>query len=151
MTIGEVLDPVMIPIAFGIAVAATLLLFYRLWRRYPVIPARVPMRIEIDGRPSKRSGPKLVLWAAPVILAAMLAVLGAAIFGFARPPDDTRVTIALVFLICAECAWYAGWMMDRQIEIARKMTYRIAPARILRAALPIIVSVVAVVLVAARP
>ena len=150
MTIGEVFDPMMVPIAFGLAIAATLMLVFRVWRRYPLVPARVPMRIRIDGRPSKRSVPKIALWTAPVILAAVLGLLGAAFFGFARPAEDVHVLIALVFLILAECAWYSGWLIDRQIEVARKMTYRVAPSRIFRAALPILLSVVVVLAVAVR-
>ena len=150
MTVAEVFDPVILPIAFGIAVASVLLLFHRVWRRYPGIPARVPLRIGVDGRPSRRLGPKGMLWIAPVGLAAAVALVGAACFGFAPPRQDQHVLIAAVFLICAEVAWYVGWILDRQIELARKMTYRIAPARIFRASLPILISVLVILIIAVR-
>ena len=54
-------------------------------------------------------------------------------------------------LAIAEVAWFAGWTIDRQIELARKMTYRIAPSRMLRALLPLIATAIAIVFVGARP
>jgi hypothetical protein len=55
-----------------------------------------------------------------------------------------------VFLILAEVAWYVGWALDRQIEMARKMTFRIAPARMLRVALPLLATIALTVFIAAR-
>jgi len=133
----------------AIAVAATLLLLRHLARRYPSVPARIPLRIRIDGRPSKRSGGKAVLWLAPGILAAVLVVLGVLLY--VNPPTpELRVPFALMFVVLAEVAWFVAWMLDRQIEVARKMTYRIAPARTLRAFLPILATIAILVVLAAR-
>jgi uncharacterized membrane protein len=140
---------VIVPIAYGIAVVATLLLIRHVARRYPAVPKRVPLRIGIDGRPSKRSGPKAVLWLAPGIIVAVLIVLGVAL-RLDPPEDHVQVVLALVFLILAEVAWYAGWLIDRQIELARKMTYRIAPMRALRVSLPILITITVVVVLAVR-
>lgn len=145
---------VILPIAYGIAVAATLLLIRYVARRYPSAPARVPLRIGIDGRPSKRSGPKAVLWLAPAILVVVLLTLGLVLFRLLPPTGEelerVQVMMALVFLTIAEVAWFAGWSTDRQIELARKMSYRIAPARTFRALLPILVTTAAALVVAVR-
>jgi hypothetical protein len=140
---------VLVPIAYGVALAATLLLVRHLARRYHSIPARVPLNIRIDGRPSKRSGPKALLWLAPGVLLTVLIALGV-MLAVEPPKNGQELPLALAFLVVAEVAWFVAWLLDRQIEIARKMTYRIAPARLLRASLVILVSVVAVIVVAAR-
>jgi hypothetical protein len=140
---------VILPIAYGIAVAATLLLMWHVARRYPSAPKRIPLRIGIDGRPSKRFGPRAVLWLAPCILAAVLVVFAVAI-QLDPPKESVHVLLALAFLTIAEVAWYCGWIMDRQIELARKMTYRIAPMRSFRATLPILVTVAVVLVLAYR-
>jgi hypothetical protein len=140
---------VIVPIAYGIAVAATLLLIRHVARRYRAAPKRVPLRIGIDGRPSKRSGPKRVLWLAPGIIVAVLIVLGVAL-RLDPPQERVQLVLALVFLILAQVAWYAGWLIDRQIELARKMTYRIAPMRTLRVSLPLLITIAVVVVLAAR-
>lgn len=150
MPFDEVLGPVMVPIAFGIAVGAMLLLFRHVARRYPSIPKRIPWRIEPDGRPAKRLIGKRFVWLAPAIVAIALAVTGAFAFGLKPPAESERGMIALVFVIFAEIAWLVGWSLDRQIEIARKLTYRIAPARILRACLPVLATIAVLILVEAR-
>ena len=144
---------VIVPIAYGIAVAATLLLLRHVARRYPSAPARVPLHIGYDGRPWKRWGPKAALWLAPGILAVVVVVLGAALLR--DPPqggdiESLHLVLALVFVTIAEVAWLAAWLTDRQIELARKMTYRIAPVRILRMMLPLIGTIVATLVVAVR-
>lgn len=128
---------------------ATLLLMWHVARRYPTAPKRVPLRIGIDGRPSKRFGPRAVLWLAPGILAVTLVILGVAL-RLDPPEERVHVVLALAFLTIAEVALFAGWIIDRQIELARKMTYRIAPMRTLRASLPILVTVAAVLVLAYR-
>ena len=138
-----------LPIAYGIAVAATLLLMWHVARRYPSAPKRIPLRIGIDGRPSKRIGPRAVLWLAPGILAVTLVVLGVAL-ALDPPAERIHLLLALAFLTIAEVAWFAGWIIDRQIELARKMTYRIAPMRTLRALLPILLTVAVVLVLAVR-
>ena len=141
----------MLPLAFALAVIAALWMVQHLVRQYPSVPKRIPARIEIDGRPSKRLVGKWFVWLAPAILAASIVVLAVAVLFVKPPPDETtRPILALSFLICAEIAYFVTWLTDRQIEIARKMTYRIAPVRTLRAALPIIVTAAVTVLLAAR-
>ena len=149
MTIDEVLPPVMIPAAIGIAVIATVLMLVRLARLFPSVPKRVPLRIRNDGRPSNRMIGKAVLWLAPAILAALLLLL-VVLAIVSPPPDNERAVIALVFVILAECAWYVSWAVDRQIEMARKMTYRIAPGRMLRVMLPLLATIAVTIFVAAR-
>jgi len=140
---------VIVPIAYAVAVAATLLLIRHVALRYPSVPKRVPLRIRIDGRPSKRFGPKAVLWLAPGVLVAVLIILGIAL-GIDPPQERVQLVLALAFVTIAEVAVYAGWLIDRQIELARKITYRIAPARTLRATLPILITVTAVLVIAFR-
>jgi hypothetical protein len=152
MTIDEVLAPVIpviVPIAYAIAVLAVLLLIRHLARRYPAVPARVPVRIRIDGRPSKRTAGKTILWLVPGLSAATIALCGIVLLRD-PPKGDERVPFALTYLVFAEVVWFVAWMLDRQIELARKMTHRIAPARMLRVLLPIIASVVIVLVIAAR-
>ncbi len=139
----------MIPVAYGVAAVSTLFLLVHLARRYPSVPKRVPMNIRPDGRPSERTAGKLVLWVAPAIIVVVLALLG--VLALVQPPaENQRVIIALVFVTVAEVAWYAAWSIDRQIEMARKMTYRVAPTRLLRALVPLILTVAVTVFVAAR-
>jgi uncharacterized membrane protein len=139
----------MIPVAFGVAVVATLLLLLRTVRVYPSAPKRVPINIRADGRPSQRTTGKIVLWLAPSIVVAVLLLLG--VLSVVQPPRESeRSVVALVFVIVAEVAWYVAWTTDRQIEMARKMTFRIAPARMLRALLPLLLTVAVTIFIAAR-
>jgi glycerol uptake facilitator-like aquaporin len=150
MTFGEVVLPVIVQLAYGVAVAAVQLMLWYVRRRYPTAPKRNPLRLRFDGRPSERTGPRRWLWAAPIALALIMIVLTG--FLFAAPPaPDQRVPIALVFVIMAEIAWFTGWTTDRQIELARGMTYRIAPARTLRAFLPILATIALTLFIAIRP
>ena len=149
MTIGEVVDPFMLPVAFGFAVVCVLWLFVHVARRYPAAPKRVPAGLRYDGRPG-RLGPKALLWLAPVIIAIVLGLTGGGLLA-APPRTDQRLLLTLVMLTIAEVTWFAGWTIDRQIELARKMTYRVAPSRLFRALLPLLATVVAIVFVAARP
>ncbi|MEA2687781.1 MAG: hypothetical protein QOD51_388 [Candidatus Eremiobacteraeota bacterium] len=139
----------MIPVAFCIAVVATLLLFVHIARCYPSVPKRVPLRIREDGRPSKHTTGKAILWLPPGIVAAALVLLGVLTL-LSPPPDNQRIVVALVFVVVAEAAWFIGWALDRQIEMARKMTYRIAPARMLRTILPLLATVALTIFIAAR-
>ncbi|HTD36255.1 MAG TPA: hypothetical protein VK669_01980 [Candidatus Limnocylindrales bacterium] len=151
MTIDEVIGPVMLPLAFALALIAALWMVQHLARRYPSVPKRIPARIGIDGRPSKQVVGKWFLWLAPAILAAVIVGLGVAVWSVRPPPDEsTRPILALAFLICAELVYFITWMTDRQIEIARKMTYRISPARTLRAALPVLLTTAVVLVMATR-
>jgi hypothetical protein len=149
MTIGEVTDPVMLPVACGIAAVAILFFFWHVGRRYSSAPKMVPLGLRPDGRPG-RLGRKRWLWLPPAILAAITALLSVLLI---RAPHaaEHRAMIALVFLTMAEVALFGVWQTDRQIELARKMTYRVAPARTLRAIFPIVVTVVVAVVVAVRP
>jgi len=149
VTFDEVLDPVVMPVAFAIAVLSVLWLVWHVARRYPAAPKRVPGRVRYDGRPG-RLREKRTLWLAPVVIAVALGVSGAALLKYPARPDQ-HLVLALAMLAIAEVAWFAGWTIDRQIELARKMTYRIAPSRTLRALLPLIATVIAIVFIAARP
>jgi hypothetical protein len=111
----------------------------RLARRYRAIPARVPLRLRLDGRP-QAVGPKSGLWAGPVVLAAI--TLGLTIAVVVRPPTEAqRPALIFAFLMCAECTWFVAWTIDRLIEIARGMTVRIAPQRIFGLAFPILATI----------
>jgi len=149
MTFGEVADPVILPVACCLAFVATLFFFWHVARRYPAAPKLVPLRLRIDGRPGP-SAPKRWLWLPPAMMAVVTAVLSVVLF---RAPVATeqRTVVALVFLTIAEVALFGMWQTDRQIELARKMTYRVAPVRTLRALLPIFVTAIVTVVVAVRP
>ena len=149
MTFDEVLDPVVMPIAFAIAVLSVLWLLWHVARRYPPAPKRVPTGIRFDGRPG-RLGAKRTLWFAPIVIALTLAATGVALLRYPARSDQ-HLLLALVVLLIAELAWFGAWTIDRQIELARKMTYRVAPSRTLRALLPLIATVIAIVFVGARP
>jgi hypothetical protein len=140
---------VILPIAYALAVAATLLLIRHVARTYPSIPKRVALNIRFDGRPSARTGPKRLLWIGPLVLAAVVVVLGA-LLALDPPAREPQLPLAMAFIIIAEVAWFVAWGYDRQIEIARKMTYRISPLRMLRAFSPILASVVIVLVLALR-
>jgi hypothetical protein len=149
MTVGEVLDPVALPVAFAFAVLSVLWLVWHVARRYPAAPKRVPTGIRFDGRPG-RLGTKRALWLAPAIIALTLGAVGAGLLIY-RPAPEQHLLLALVAIMIGEIAWYAGWTTDRQIELARKMTYRIPPSRTLRALLPLMVTTIVLVFVAAHP
>ncbi len=138
----------MLPIAYGIAVVAVLWLIRHVAQGYRSAPKRVPINIRADGRPG-RLVPKPLLWVAPGTVAAVVIALGLAIFTTPQKTDE-HVILTLVMLTLAEVTWFVGWAGDRQIEMARKMTYRVAPARLLRTLLPIIVTVAVTVFVGAR-
>jgi hypothetical protein len=149
MTIADVVGPVMLPVAAGIAIAAIVALFWYVARRYPVAPKRVPLGLRIDGRP-RRLGTRRWLWFAPCVLVAVMAILSVAVVT-RPPPDEGRTTVALAFLALAEVAWFLAWTMDRQIELARGMTHRIPPARTLRVFFPILATIVVALVLAIRP
>lgn len=149
MTIAEVVLPVIVPLAYALCVSALLLLLWHVQQRYRSAPKRIPLRLRLDGRPSG-SGPRRWLWAAPLTMVAILVVL--TVFLITAPPTpDQRIPIALVFVVMAEIAWFVGWTVDRQIELARGMTYRIAPSRTLRAFLPILATIAVTLFLAIRP
>lgn len=135
--------------AYGIALVSTALLARHVARRYPTAPRRLPAHIGIDGRASRYSLPRAFLWVPPAVLAGIVVVLTAALI--VDPPQPAKqLTVALAFLIVAEAAWLLSWIVDRQIELARKMTYRIAPARLLRALLPLLATVAVTLATAPR-
>jgi hypothetical protein len=149
MTIEDAMGPFLLPVAIAVAIVAVAALCRHVARRYPTAPKRMPSGIDIDGRP-RRPMSRRWLWVAPCILAAVTAFLSVA---FARrpPPDDAVVSIALVFFTIAEVAWLIAWTTDRQIELARGMTYRVAPARLLRAIAPVLITGALAVFLAIRP
>jgi hypothetical protein len=140
----------MVPLAFAIAVVSALWMLQHVARRYPSVPKTIPWRMRWDGRPSGRSIGKWFLWVAPAILVTVLTVCGAAAYAEGRPPANGDAVLALIFIVFAEVAYLVAWSTDRQIELARKMTYRVSPARSLRVALPMLVTVSVLLLLAAR-
>ncbi len=148
MIVEDAVARLVLPIAYGIAVVAALLMLAHVARRYASSPKRIPAGIGFDGR-AVGNVPKLWLWVGPAIVAALVASLGAALFAV-RFDDDKRPVLSLVLIVLAEMAGLVVWNTDRQIELARKQTYRVAPARILRTVLPLLATVVALVVLAIR-
>jgi hypothetical protein len=140
----------MVPIAFALAVLATAWMIRHLALRYPTVPKQIPWRMRWDGRPSGKLIGKWFLWLAPAILTAVLAFLGIVVFVTDRPPPELDTAMALVFVVFAEVAYLLVWSVDRQIELAKKMTFRISPARSLRVALPMLLTVAVLLVIAAR-
>jgi hypothetical protein len=133
-------------IGVAIAVAQIAVLVLHLRRRYPSVPKRVPLGLRWDGRP-RAMGAKRWLWVPPAVLAAVVAILAAVMV--AEPlPEEKRLMMLFVFLVIAEVAWSCEWSTDRQIELARGMTHRIAPTRMLLIVLPILATVGVAVAVA---
>ena len=122
----------------AIAVVQVAVLFVHLARRYGAIPKRLPLGLRFDGRP-RAPGAKAWLWVAPAVLAAVVAGLcvRTALEPGARYEGPTDL---LAFLVLAESAWLVQWTIDRQIEIARGMTYRVAPQRLLLVVAPVVVT-----------
>ena len=118
-------------------------------RRYPSFPARAPLGIRFDGRPPNRAIPKIALWFAPAIIVIVVALLGVALVRD-PPREDQQLILALAFVAIAEVAWLFAWSVDRQLELVRKMTFRIAPARMLRAIGPIVATIAIMLIVALR-
>lgn len=133
-------------LADAAALATVAAVGWRLARRYPAMPVRVPLRLRLDGRPVA-VGPKAGLWLAPGATLAVTLVLTALLI-VRPPPELQRPALMLVFLICAEAAWYVAWTIDRLVEIARGMTVRIAPGRIFGLAFPILATMVVAIVVA---
>jgi hypothetical protein len=140
----------MVPVAFAIAVVATLWMLQHIARRYPSVPKRIPWRMRWDGRPSDRSIGKWFLWVAPVLFVAAFVVVASMLHVVGWPQAEGDAVLALMFIVFAEVAYLVAWSADRQIELARKMTYRVSPARTLRVALPMLLTVAVLLLVATR-
>lgn len=135
-------------IAFGIALAATVILALHVYRRLPAMPKRMPLGIGIDGRARTRA-PRAFVWLIPGTLA--LAVLGVGARLLATPPDpDAQPVLALVLLELAVVAGMLSWVVDRLIELARDQTFRVKPGRLLVATLPTLAGMVVIAVVAAR-
>jgi len=126
-------------IGAAIAIAQIAILAWHLRRRYPSLPKRMPTGLRFDGRPGP-TGPKALLWLGPAIIATVTAIL--VVFLLARPlPEEARLTTFLVFVVIAEVAWLCEWVTDRLVELARGMTHRIAPTRLLLAILPMLATI----------
>lgn len=149
MTIEEVVAPVMLPIACGLAVAATVLMVWHVARLYPSAPKRVPLHIGYDGRPGTFA-PRPLLWLAPGLVAVAVAIVTTALTVNPPRPDQTAI-LTMVFIIMAETAWLMTWLSDRQVELGRKITYRIAPGRLFRAIFPLLATLIVLAVIAARP
>lgn len=133
-------------IAFGIAVVATLLLALHVLRRFPTMPARIPLNIRIDGRPGQPY-PRAFVWLVPAIFAVIVAGVGV---GLLRNPPTSphRAVLALVLLQIALVAYLMAWVVDRLIELGRRQTYRIAPGRIALVIAAIVAPIVLILFVA---
>jgi hypothetical protein len=119
---------VLLGIAFGIAVLATLLLALHVGRRFPTMPARIPLHIGLDGRPGALY-PRAFVWLVPAIFAVAVTGVGAGLLE--NPPSSAdRPVLALILLQLALIAYLLAWLVDRLIELGRHQTYRIAPGRI---------------------
>lgn len=126
-------------IGAAIAIVQTALLAWHLRRKYAGIPKRVPLGLRFDGRPRALAS-KRWLWLSPALVAVLIAILCAEMT-LNPPPVETHVTLLFVFLVVAEVAWFVGWTIDRQIELARGMTHRIAPTRMLLTFLPVLATI----------
>jgi hypothetical protein len=136
--------------AYVLAVLATVLMLRHVARGWSNAPARVPLHIGADGRPGFLA-PRIWLWLAPGIVAALVVVLGCAV-AVSAPRDDARpLPLALVFVVLAEVAGLIGWISGLQVELGRGMTFRIAPIRLWRAVAAILVTLAATIYVAANP
>ena len=126
-------------IGAAIAIAQVVALCVHLVRRYPAIPKRVPIGLRFDGRP-RTPAAKSWLWAGPIVIA--LAIAGLALLtALDRTGRESGTMMLFIFLAVAESAWFVQWTIDRQIELARDMTHRIAPSRLLLTLLPILATV----------
>jgi len=130
----------------AIAVAQIAFLALRRRRRYPAIPKRIPIGLGFDGRP-RPAASKAWLLLAPAMLAAVVAIVVAAMV-LDPVPEEKHLTMLFVFLVLAELAWLLEWTTDRQVELARGMTHRIAPSRMLLVMLPILATIGATIAVA---
>ena len=134
-------------IAYGVSIAAWAVLAARTAQRYPSIPPRFPVSTDLGGNPTMW-GPRAAAWLVPAVLAGLIVMLG---FAFTRtaPKHGEQIVLALVMLVVAEIAPLMMWNLDRQIEVARGERPRIPTGESLRAAAPILASIVVVAAVAA--
>ncbi len=135
--------------SYALALGATAFVVWHLAQRYAGAPARIPLQIGFDGRPSRVTAGKWILWAAPAVLVVVVPYLGIAMLRTPLPDAAARVII-LVHLTIVDIAWLVAWSIDRQIELARDATARIAPRRLLRVISPLLVLVAVTLVVAAR-
>jgi hypothetical protein len=136
--------------AYVLAVLAAVLMLRHVARGWSNAPARIPLHIGADGRPGFLV-PRLWLWVAPGIVAAVVVILGCAV-AVSPPPEYARpLPLVLVFVLLAEVAGFIGWFSGLQVELGRGMTFRIAPIRLWRAVAAILVTLAATIYVAANP
>lgn len=149
MTIEDAMGPLLLPVAIAVAIVAVAALCRHVARRYPSAPKRLPGGVGIDGRPGRQVA-RGWLWVPPSVLVAVTTLL-CVVFVRRPPPADSVVPIALVFIVIAEVAWLLIWTTDRQIEFARGMIFRVAPARLLRVIAPLLVTIAVTLFLAIRP
>ncbi|HYZ14966.1 MAG TPA: hypothetical protein VE591_01145 [Candidatus Acidoferrum sp.] len=137
---------VLLGVAFGIAVVATVLLALHVWRRFPTMPARIPLHIGFDGRPGPPY-PRAFVWLVPAIFTVVVAAFGVNVLGSPPAPAD-RPVLALVLFQLALVAYLMAWVVDRLIELGRHQTYRIAPGRIALVVAAIVAPIVLILFVA---
>ncbi len=125
-----------------------MLLALHVRRRFPAMPKRMPLGIGIDGR-ARRRAPRALVWLIPGTLGLTVLALGAGLLS--QPPQPAeQPLLALVLLELAVVAALMSWVVDRLIELARDQTFRVRPARLLAATLPMLAGVALIAVVAAR-
>ncbi len=135
-------------LAFGIAVVATALLALHVRTRFAAMPKRMPLGIGIDGRARQRA-PRAFVWVIPGTLALVVLAVGAGLL--TAPPEPGRQPVlALVLLELALIAASLRWIVDRLIELGRDQTFRVRPARLLAAMLPMLIGIAVITVVAQR-
>jgi hypothetical protein len=137
---------ILVGIAYGLAVLASALLALHVRRRFPAMPARIPLHISYDGRPGPLY-PRVWIWILPAIFAFVVASFGLDLLTSPIAPEG-RPVMALVLLQLALIAYLMGWVVDRLIELARKQTYRIAPGRMALVIAAIVAPIILILFVA---
>lgn len=137
-------------ISYAVAAGATVWLIAHVARLHAAAPARLPLRVDLEGRPSRATVGKWILWLPPGVLASALVMLGilrtADLRGTTRAGDEPMMV--LIYVVFAYVAWAAAWALDRQVAVAREPAVRFAPVTTLWVALPILVLIAAIAAVA---
>jgi hypothetical protein len=144
-----VTDPLVLG-AYAAALLAALLLLRHVARRWPSVPARIPMSIGYDGR-GRGPVPRGWIWFLPLVICTIIVVIPPllVLVPSHRPPPP--IVTALLCLLLIELAGLIGWLVSLQIELGRKMTFRIAPIRLARAVAPVLVTIAIILYVAVNP
>ncbi|GAC1575124.1 MAG: hypothetical protein NVS3B7_07470 [Candidatus Elarobacter sp.] len=146
MIVEETVALLLVPAAALAAAIAAALMLLHVARRYRTSPKLVPIGLRFDGRP-RRLVPKAMLWLAPVFITVFGTIAGVMLL--TDPARDTHRTITVLALVLlAQIAAFVAWTTDRQLELARKQTFRIAPSRMLLVIFPLLATALALAIVA---